>query len=69
MKSSFSSAVDLMTSVYGLPMYEIERALKRAQTINGIVVLDPIYLFSSRRNATISSVFPKTIVMTGSTSG
>ena len=40
--------VDLMTSVYGIPMHELDRALKRVQVVNQIAVLDPLYLFKAK---------------------
>ncbi len=40
--------VDLMTCIYGIPMHEIDRILKRAQTIDEIIVIDPIYLFKAK---------------------
>lgn len=43
-----SLTVDLMTSVYGIPMQELDRALKRVQVVNRIAVLDLLYLFKAK---------------------
>ncbi|RYG56500.1 hypothetical protein EON80_29310 [bacterium] len=40
--------VDLLTAVYGIPTYEIERVVKRVQIISGIAVIDPIYLLKAK---------------------
>ncbi|MDB4673409.1 hypothetical protein OAF27_01215 [Verrucomicrobiales bacterium] len=40
--------IDLMTMHYGIPMYELPRAIKRARKIKNITVLDPIYLLKAK---------------------
>jgi len=40
--------VDLLSSVYGIRMKDIDRVCERAPVFSGVKVLDPIYLFLSK---------------------
>lgn len=40
--------IDLMTSVYGIPLAQIPRVVRRAQKVNGLYILDPIYLLKAK---------------------
>jgi hypothetical protein len=41
-------AVDLLSSVYGIRMQDLDRVCERAPVFSGVKVLDPIYLFLSK---------------------
>lgn len=40
--------VDLLSSVYGIRMHDLDRLCARAPVFSGVKVLDPIYLFLSK---------------------
>ena len=41
-------SVDLMSGVYGIPPRDVDRLLQRTLNINGVRVIDPLFLFQSK---------------------
>ncbi|MDP0492680.1 MAG: hypothetical protein Q7Q71_16670 [Verrucomicrobiota bacterium JB023] len=48
LNGSRSLVVDIMSNVYGVPVSKLPQLKKRSLTINGIRVIDPIFLFQSK---------------------